>query len=192
MIRRGAKSSPTIKTPKVYTADGLLFKSSQLLKFYKELKALQEDGFIDNFSLPTIDKETKSKYKAKSCMVDDLTFDSLAEAKFYLHLKEEKEKGMITSFEMQPKFELQEGFRKNGKAIRAVHYVADFAVLYADGTEKIYDVKGLETDVFKLKLKMFEYKYRDKVLSCVCYQAKTNSWVEKQEIKQSKKKKKGE
>jgi hypothetical protein len=40
-----------------------------------------------------------------------------------------------------------------------MHYVADFLVTYKDGTEKVVDVKGFETPVFKIKRILFELKY---------------------------------
>ena len=48
----------------------------------------------------------------------------------------------------------------NGKHIRAISYVADF--YYYDnklGCYVVEDTKGFRTDVYKLKKKMFEYKY---------------------------------
>ena len=48
----------------------------------------------------------------------------------------------------------------NGKHIRAISYVADF--YYYDnklGCYVVEDTKGFRTDVYKLKKKMFKYKY---------------------------------
>lgn len=38
-------------------------------------------------------------------------------------------------------------------------YVADFVIFNNDGTCRIVDVKGVETDVFKLKMKMFKARF---------------------------------
>lgn len=38
-------------------------------------------------------------------------------------------------------------------------YVADFVIFNNDGTCRIVDVKGVETDVFKLKMKMFKAQF---------------------------------
>lgn len=49
---------------------------------------------------------------------------------------------------------------KGGKTFRKIEYVADFQY-EQDGKIIVEDVKGMETDVFKLKKKLFEYKYKD-------------------------------
>jgi len=36
--------------------------------------------------------------------------------------------------------------------------------LYDDGTVVIYDTKGMRTEVYKIKRKLFEYRYRDKTI----------------------------
>lgn len=38
-------------------------------------------------------------------------------------------------------------------------YVADFVVRYKDGTEKVIDVKGMQTQVFRMKAQMFIKRY---------------------------------
>ena len=45
----------------------------------------------------------------------------------------------------------------NGKKICT--YVGDFAVLWADGTQTIEDVKGMRTAVYRLKKKLVEALY---------------------------------
>lgn len=64
---------------------------------------------------------------------------------------------------MQPKYELQEKFKINGKSIRAINYVADFLVIDGEN-EIVIDAKGLVTPMFKLKEKMFKYKYGKEIL----------------------------
>jgi hypothetical protein len=75
--------------------------------------------------------------------------------------------GEVTSIECQPKFMLQEPFKKNGKAYRAIEYIADFRVTYKDGHVEIEDVKGIMTEVFKIKRKMFEKRYPELTLKIV-------------------------
>ena len=60
--------------------------------------------------------------------------------------------------ELQPRFLLQESFRKNNKTYRKIDYVADFKYI-ENGKTIVEDVKGLQTDVFKIKHKLFEKKY---------------------------------
>lgn len=101
-----------------------------------------------------------SKYRAKKTEVDGIKFDSKKEAKRYIALRELEKKGNIEKLMLQPRFLLQEGFRKNGKAYRKIEYVADF-MYEQDGKLIIEDVKGMKTDVYKLKQKLFEKRYQD-------------------------------
>lgn len=101
-----------------------------------------------------------SKYRAKKTEIDGIKFDSKKEAKRYIALKELEKKGNIEKLILQPRFLLQEGFRKNGKAYRKIEYVADF-MYEQDGKLIIEDVKGIKTDVYKLKQKLFEKRYQD-------------------------------
>lgn len=66
----------------------------------------------------------------------------------------------ITDLELQPHFLLQEAFKKNGKTFRKIEYIADFKYT-ENGKIIVEDVKGIQTDVFKLKHKLFEKKYPD-------------------------------
>lgn len=101
-----------------------------------------------------------TKYRAKKTEIDGIKFDSKKEAKRYIALKELEKKGNIEKLTLQPRFLLQEGFRKNGKAYRKIEYVADF--MYQQGGKLIVeDVKGMKTDVYKLKQKLFEKKYQN-------------------------------
>lgn len=101
-----------------------------------------------------------SKYRAKKTEIDGIKFDSKKEAKRYIALKELEKKGNIEKLMLQPRFLLQEGFRKNGKAYRKIEYVADF-MYQQEGKLIVEDVKGMKTDVYKLKQKLFEKRYQD-------------------------------
>lgn len=102
-----------------------------------------------------------TKYKNKKVTVDGIDFDSIKESVRYKQLKLLERAGLIKDLKLQTKFELQPSFRKNNKTIRAITYKADFDYLTKDGRHIVEDVKGMETEVFKLKRKMFEYKYKD-------------------------------
>jgi hypothetical protein len=59
---------------------------------------------------------------------------------------------------IQPSYILQPKFTtKDGKNIRAIEYVADFEVIYTDGTIHVVDIKGMATPEAKLKRKMLLY-----------------------------------
>ena len=102
----------------------------------------------------------QSKYKNKKTQIDMYIFDSTKEAKRYRELKLLEMAGEISNLELQPRFLLQESFKKNGKTYRKIEYVADFKYI-EKGKTKVEDVKGLQTDVFKIKHKLFEKKYPD-------------------------------
>ena len=108
------------------------------------------------------------KYNAKKTAVDGITFDSKKEATRYRELKALERVGKIDRLELQPRFVLMDGFRYEGKAIRKIEYVADFLYRDLSTCELIVeDVKGVKTDVYKLKKKLFlkhygnEYKFKE-------------------------------
>lgn len=86
-----------------------------------------------------------------------ITFDSMAEMRRYLELKMLEKSGVIAGLELQPKFLLIPKTEKGG---RAVYYIADFKYT-KDGKTVYEDVKGVKTDVYKLKKKLLFYKYPD-------------------------------
>lgn len=101
-----------------------------------------------------------NKYRNKKVQVDMYVFDSIRESQRYKELKLLERAGEISNLELQPHFLLQESFKKNGRAYRKIEYIADFK--YTENEKTIVeDVKGMQTDVFKLKHKLFEKKYPD-------------------------------
>ena len=57
---------------------------------------------------------------------------------------------------------LQDGYARpsTGTKVRPIFYVVDFLVYENNGDKTYVDVKGMKTDVFKLKQKLFEYKFK--------------------------------
>lgn len=100
----------------------------------------------------------QSKYHAKKTTVDGITFDSRREADRYLVLKSMEEDGAIEDLRRQVRYELVPAFDADGRHYRPVYYVADF-VYGEDGKEVVEDVKGMRTDVYRLKSKLFAYRY---------------------------------
>lgn len=130
-------------------------------------------------------KKSTGKMRAIKKEIDGIKFDSTMEADYYEYLKAEKEAGRIKEFSLQPKFPLQEAFKKYGRTIRAMMYIADFKVKYADGTELIIDVKGRETADFKLKRKLFDYKYIDLSLKLVIWDKRNSMWADYDEFQKA-------
>lgn len=100
----------------------------------------------------------RSKYHARKTVVDDITFDSKREADRYLVLKSMEEDGDIEDLRRQVRYELVPAFDVDGKHYRPVYYVADFTYR-ENGHEVIEDVKGVVTDVYRLKRKLVAYRY---------------------------------
>ena len=108
-----------------------------------------------------------SKYLSHKTVVDGITFDSKDEAKYYEALKIRKYRGEIQNFELQPKFTLIQGFKKNGKTYRAITYTPDFVIYHNDNSEEYIDVKVMTTQQGELRIKLFNHFYRDLKLSIV-------------------------
>lgn len=100
----------------------------------------------------------RSKYRAKKTVVDGITFDSRKEADRYLVLKGMEDDGTIEGLRRQVRYELVPAFDVDGRHYRPVYYVADF-VYVENGKEVVEDVKGMRTDVYRLKSKLFARRY---------------------------------
>jgi Protein of unknown function (DUF1064) len=131
----------------------------------------------------------KTKYGNKKVVLDGITFDSEMEAKYYSHLKLLRSKGIVKEFELQPKFVLLDSFKKNGKTYRAITYNADFTVYYADGKIEVIDVKGMITQQFELRRKLFEHRYPYE-LKLVTYSKIDGGWITHDELKKARAKRK--
>ena len=112
-----------------------------------------------------------SKYLAKKTIVNGIEFDSKKESGRYATLLLLQQSGRIKNLKLQPRFVLQESFKKNGTTYRKIEYVADFEYFdVKENKEIVEDVKSNFTEkdkVFRLKRKLFEYKYPDKTISIV-------------------------
>jgi hypothetical protein len=113
---------------------------------------------------------------------------------------------MQDPFVLQEKFLLVDGkrieesdkdFKKLQRAnpgctIAAIKYISDFMVYHNDGTIQVVDVKGKKTVDFKLKEKMFNYKYPqyNKLYCVVKYNGQWLEYDEANKLKRNKKKSK--
>ena len=103
-----------------------------------------------------------NKYNNTKIVVDGIKFDSKLEAKRYCELKLLQRAKEIKELRRQVTFELQPSYIKNNKIIKPINYIADF--VYYDlkkGKTIIEDTKGFKTEIYKIKKKIFEYKYPD-------------------------------
>ena len=120
-----------------------------------------------------------NKYNARKVTIDGITFDSQSEGRYYQHLLGLMESGVVESFEMQKPYTLLDKFPhpKTGMTIRAIKYVPDFEVIYTDGRVEVVDVKGMQTDVFRMKCKLFMFRYQIPLV-LVKYNRTTKKFVE--------------
>ena len=123
-----------------------------------------EEQYMDYLG---VKQPKKSKYNNKKVIVDGIKFDSKKEAEYYCQLKLLKQAGKIKDIGLQQRFVLQPGFKKNGVKYQPITYIADFVITNNDGTTEVVDIKGVETQVFKIKKKLFEYMYPDLSLKVV-------------------------
>lgn len=129
---------------------------------------------------------SKAKYGNKKVVHDGITFDSAIEAKYYNYLKNLQSQGIVESFVLQPRFVLLPKFEKNGKKYREIGYNADFTVYYADGHTEVVDIKGMVTQQFELRKKLFEYRYPHE-LKLLTYSKIDGGWITHDELKKARK-----
>jgi hypothetical protein len=110
------------------------------------------------FGVMSYNKYGVSSKEART--LDGITFDSKWELKVYSWLKSRL---VDATIELQPKYVLQDKFVSfDGTKCREIAYFADFLIRPKDSQNFIVvDAKGLLTPDFKLKFKLFLYKYKD-------------------------------
>nr|DAU94161.1 MAG TPA: Endonuclease [Caudoviricetes sp.] len=103
----------------------------------------------------------KSKYNNRKTK----GFDSAKEWRRNQELETLQRAGEISElnrqvpFVLMPSYTIADKTTKQGfKTIREIRYIADFTYRLKDGTRIIEDVKGMQTDVFKIKRKLLERK----------------------------------
>lgn len=121
-----------------------------------------------------------SKYHNRKIEINGIRFDSRKEAKRYVQLMHAMRVGAIRDLRLQVDFTLQEAYTDwHGNRIRAIRYRADFtyqltgdfpASISAEDRELwrryiesgketvVEDVKGVKTQVYKLKEKLMAQK----------------------------------
>jgi hypothetical protein len=95
--------------------------------------------------------------------LNGIRFDSKAEMKRYIELRMLERSGAIEALEMQTEFVLIEGFvhQVHGR-LRPVRYRADFRYReVSTGRVIVEDVKGVRTDVYKIKKTLLLWRYPD-------------------------------
>ena len=130
-----------------------------------------------------------SKYNAKKVEYKGILFDSKVECDYYQYL--ERNLGEeYDRIDLQPRYELIPKVNKQ----RKTEYIADFALFKDDVLVEVIDVKGMPTEVAKLKAKIFRDKYPNIKLTWICKAPKYTGleWIEYDELIKVRRKRKRE
>lgn len=105
-----------------------------------------------------------NKYHNRKTEVDGIVFDSKREAERYRQLLFMSKVEMIKDLKRQVKYCLIPTIESKEWKVkyRAVYYIADFTYYEKNGddwTLVVEDVKGVKTDVYKLKKKLMLWRY---------------------------------
>ena len=109
-----------------------------------------------------VGRNKPAKYKNRKVIADGHKFDSVREHDRYVDLKLLEGQGKITELELQPKYWLKSG--KNDIKIRSdrypngrrTSYTADFRYVDDLGITHVEDVKGMDTNVSRLRRAIVE------------------------------------
>lgn len=99
-----------------------------------------------------------NKYHNKKVYIDGQVFDSRREYNRYCELLLLQRAHQISRLQRQVKYELIPSQKTPQGAMRAVNYYADF-VYQENGKTVVEDVKGVRTEVYKLKKKLMWQVY---------------------------------
>ncbi len=101
-----------------------------------------------------------NKFGARKTVVDGHTFDSRAEAARYAQLRLLEQAGQISGLHIHPRFVIHDDFfcKQLNQNITRIVYEGDF-FYYENGEQVVEDVKGVQTEAFKIKRKLFLKRY---------------------------------
>lgn len=147
--------------------DGITFDSKMESEYYEYLKEEQKAGRVKSFTLqPTFILQPKYFYFNGEKVTD--------ENEEYYEIRNKERKAYN-----------KKNPDKQIKIVQAIKYRSDFDVIYADNSRKIIDPKGIKTADFKLKEKMFAFRYPELTLECVTFDKVTNQWLSYDEYREA-------
>ena len=91
----------------------------------------------------------KHKFRNTPTVVNGRRYDAKAEARYAQYLTHQQGLGVVVGFLEQVPFRFPDGTK----------YVADFLAFLADGSVELSDIKGVETEVFKIKKRLMAHHY---------------------------------
>lgn len=98
-------------------------------------------------------RNSKNKYRSVSSSYNGIQFHSKAECAYAIELDMRKKAGDIKDWSRQIKVSLD----VNGYHI--TNYFVDFEITHNDDSSELIEVKGFETEVWRLKRKLLEATY---------------------------------
>jgi hypothetical protein len=117
---------------------------------------------------PVTVKPSRHKYHNQKVNNGSVTFDSKLEEKRYYQLRNNP---LVVYIEVHPTYVIFPETRKmvNGKmkTFQKITYTPDFRVTYNDGRVEVEDVKGVCTEAFMIKRKLFEAAFPELTLKIV-------------------------
>lgn len=156
------------------TIDGITFDSKMESDYYLYLKDLKKANKIKDFKMqPSFILQPKH-FVLNSELV---TFDN--------------EENYNAKDKLRKKYNKENPDNKIA-IVQAIKYISDFEIILNDGTVEIIDVKGLKTADFKIKEKMFAFRYPNLRLTCVTWDGPSNAWLTYTEYQEAKKKRKAQ
>jgi hypothetical protein len=91
-----------------------------------------------------------NKYRNKPTIVDGIRFSSIKESNHYLQLKLLLKAGEISDLKLQESYTISVG------GVKICKYIADFTYFDKYGVKHVVDVKGVRTQLYKLKAKLMK------------------------------------
>ena len=128
-----------------------------------------QSQLIDTQQKPGVETSSStSKYKnEKDVRIignKKYVFDSKREAKCFDDLYRQQQLGIIKNLKTQPSYELIPTLKHGDKTLRKISYIADFTYIDQNGNKIVVDAKGFQTDVYKLKKRLFIMYYPNHIL----------------------------
>lgn len=139
--------------------DGIKFDSKMESDYYVYLKEEKKKGNVKDFKL-----QPKFILQPKH---------------FVLHgeMVTEDDKDYEEKNKLRQKYNKTQDEKNKVNIVQAIKYISDFEVTYKDGSKLIIDVKGVKTADFKIKEKMFAFRYPSLKLICVTWDNPSDAWL---------------
>lgn len=127
------------------------------------------------------------EYHRTQVALDGYLFDSETECRYYKHLLELGERDLIADIEVKPSFVLIPPFEWCGHKENGMVYTPDFSYIELKTNTRVYiEVKGVLTDEFRLRLKIWKWLHPLCPLKIVCW-SKSTGFMEMSDYKVARK-----